>query len=110
MERVYNKLVRDNIPKIIEQDQKICFIRELDDEDYRTELYKKLEEECQEVIDSKNPEEILEELADVFEVIKTIAESENKKIDDIIEIANQKRMKYGGFDKRIFLEKTITKE
>ena len=37
---------------------------------------------------------------------KAIAELNNKKIDDVIEKANQKRLNRGGFEKRIFLEKT----
>lgn len=110
MEKIYNKLVRDNIPMIIEQDNEVAFTRLLDDNDYRIELYKKLTEECNEVIVSKNTDETLEELADILEILKSIAELENKKMDDIVEIANQKRLKRGGFEKRIFLEKTITKE
>lgn len=67
-----------------------------------------MKEECDEVIDSKNTFELLEELADLLEVIKSIAQLEDKTIDDIIEIANQKRLKRGGFEKRIFLEKTLS--
>ena len=108
MEQIYNKLVRDNIPTIIEQDNEVPFTRILNDNDYKKELYKKLKEECDEVIDSKNTFELLEELADLLEVIKSIAQLEDKTIDDIIEIANQKRLKRGGFEKRIFLEKTLS--
>ena len=67
-----------------------------------------MKEECDEVIDSKNTFELFEELADLLEVIKSIAQLEDKTIDDIIEIANQKRLKRGGFEKRIFLEKTLS--
>ena len=108
MEKIYNKLVRDNIPTIIEQDNEVPFTRILNDNDYKKELYKKLKEECDEVIDSKNTFELLEELADLLEVIKSIVQLEDKTIDDIIEIANQKRLKRGGFEKRIFLEKTLS--
>lgn len=108
MEKMYNKLVRDNIPTIIEQDNEIPFTKILNANDYKIELYKKLQEECDEVIASTNTVELLEELADVFEIIKSIAQLEDKTIDDIIEIANQKRLKRGGFEKRIFLEKTLS--
>ena len=63
-------------------------------------------EEANEVVKSSVAEETLEELADVYEVLKAIAELENKNIDDVVEIAKQKRAKRGGFEKRIFLEKT----
>ena len=106
MEKIYNKLVRDNIPSIIQEDNEIPIIRILSDVEYRQELYKKLLEESQEVINSQDTEDTLEELADVLEVLKSIAELENRNLDDVIEIANQKRLKRGGFSKKIFLEKT----
>ena len=106
MEQVFNKLVRDNIPNIIESNGEVAFTRILSDDEYRIELYKKLLEESHEVINSQGGEDTLEELADVLEVLKAIAELNNKKIDAVIEKANQKRLKRGGFEKRIFLEKT----
>ena len=106
MEQVFNKLVRDNIPNIIESNGEKAITRILGNEEYRVELYKKLLEETQEVINSQNTDDILEELADVLEILKSIAELENKNLNDIIEIANQKRLKRGGFSKKIFLEKT----
>ena len=106
MEKVFNKLVRDNIPAKIHNNGEEAVTRILDDDEYRTELYKKLLEEANEVVKSSVAEETLEELADVYEVLKAIAELENKNIDDVVEIAKQKRAKRGGFEKRIFLEKT----
>ena len=45
MKKIYNKLVRDNIPEIIEKDHKECNIRILEKEEYFVELNKKLDEE-----------------------------------------------------------------
>ena len=109
MEQIFNKLVRDNIPDKIKSNGEVAITRTLDDKEYRTELYKKLLEEANEVIDSKSTESIIEELADVLEILKSIAELENKNLDDVIDEANQKRLKRGGFEKRIFLEKTYNK-
>ena len=106
MVQIFNKLVRDNIPNIIENNGEKAITRILSDKEYRVELYKKLLEESQEVINSQDTEDILEELANVLEVLKSIAELENRNLDDVIEIANQKRLKRGGFSKKIFLEKT----
>ena len=106
MVQIFNKLVRDNIPNIIENNGEKAITRILSDKEYRVELYKKLLEESQEVINSQDTEDTLEELADVLEVLKSIAELENRNLDDVIEIANQKRLKRGGFSKKIFLEKT----
>ena len=106
MERVFNKLVRDKIPDIIASNGEESITRVLGDEEYKVELYKKLTEEVNEVIDSKTSSETLEELADVLEILSSIAKLNSKKLDDVIEIAKQKRIKRGGFEKRIFLEKT----
>ena len=110
MEQIFNKLVRDNIPNKIANNGEKAITRTLNDEEYRNELYKKLIEESQEVMHSEDSEETLEELADVLEVLKSIAELDNKNLDDIIEASNKKRLKHGGFEKKIFLEKTYSNE
>ena len=110
MEKVFNKLVRDNIPEIVTNNGEEAVTRVLDQEEYLEELLKKLFEEAQEVKDSKTSDETLEEVADVLEILKAIAELYGKKLDDVIEIARQKRLKRGGLEKRIFLEKTFKKE
>lgn len=109
MERIFNKLVRDNIPNIIESNGEKAVIKILEYDEYKNELYKKLLEEVNEVISSNNSDETIEELADVLEVLKSIAELNGKKIDDVVEVAKQKRLKRGGFEKRVFLEKTYKK-
>lgn len=43
----------------------------------------------------------------MLEVIRALANLENKELDDILEIANSKKKKRGAFEKRIFLEKVI---
>lgn len=107
MEQIYNKLVRDKIPEIIQAngENPICLI--LSDEEYKEELEKKLLEEYNEVLKTKNSNERIEELADMLEVIISLAKLEDKSLDDIIEITNTKREKRGSFDKKIFLEKVI---
>jgi len=107
MEQVYNKLVRDKIPEIIDSNGERPVIRILLDEEYKIELEKKLFEEYNEVLKSENSNERIEELADMLEVIISLAKIENKSLEDIIEIANKKRDKRGGFDKKIFLEKVL---
>ncbi len=106
MERVYNKLVRDKIPEIIEGKNETPVTRILNDDEYKLELEKKLYEEYKEVIESSG-EDRLFELADMIEVIKSLALLSGKTLEDIIELANGKRNKRGGFEKKIFLEKVI---
>ena len=105
MERKYNKLVRDKIPEIIEKNGEKPYIKILEDNEYKMELEKKLLEEYNEVLKTESSEERVEELADMIEVINSLATLENKSLEDVIKIANNKREKRGGFDKKIFLEK-----
>ena len=45
MEKIYNKLVRDNIPDIIKNNGEIPITKTLDQNDYKKELEIKLNEE-----------------------------------------------------------------
>lgn len=105
MEKVYNKLVRDNIPEIIQGNGGTPFTRILDDSEYKTELEKKLNEEYREVLGTTTSDERIEELADMLELIDALAALEGRSLDDVIEVKQQKRLKRGGFTKKIFLEK-----
>ena len=106
MERIYNKLVRDNIPEIIAANNETPVTRILNDEDYKTALEEKLKEECEEVLTSEGDERC-EELADMIEVIRSLAVLENATLEEIIKLADAKKTKRGGFDKKIFLESVI---
>ena len=102
----YNKLVRDRIPEIIAEDNREPKTRILSEEEYVTELERKLREECEEVVeagDGDSAEHRLEELGDVLEVLIALAKVDHFSLDDIIYTAEQKRKKRGGFDKRIYL-------
>lgn len=109
MERVYNKLVRDNIPDIIKNKGEEPVIRILNEKEYKIELEKKLYEEYQEVIEASGNDR-LEELADMLEVIRALAKLENNYLNDIIKIADEKNKKRGSFNDKIFLEKVIESE
>ena len=99
----YNKLVRDRIPEIIEGNGEEPITRILNDEEYRSELIKKLNEEYDEVVNASG-EDIIEELADMLEVMESIANLQNKTLDNIIKKKEKKKNKRGGFSKKIFLE------
>ena len=110
MEKVYNKLVRDNIPNIIRNNGSEPITRILNDEEYKTELEKKLYEEYNEVLSAIESNDRIEELADMLEIISALAKLENKTLNDVIEVANNKSNKRGGFEEKIFLEKVIEKD
>lgn len=110
MEKIHNKLVRDNIPDIISKDQRTPITHILDTTQYKQELEKKLLEEYHEVLSTTTSEDRLEELADMLEIISSLAALENKSLENVMNIAYAKREKNGGFEKRIYLEKVISEE
>lgn len=99
--KVYNKLVRDNIPEIIKGNGQTPYISVLDNEQYNAELKKKLCEETQEFLDSEE----IEELADIIEVVEALANVKGSSLENVLEIKEQKAAKNGKFKKRLFLEK-----
>ena len=46
----------------------------------------------------------------MLEVINYLAQLENKTLEDIIAIAQEKATKRGGFSKKIYLERVLKKE
>lgn len=45
----------------------------------------------------------------MLEIIKALANLQGKTLEDVIEIADQKNTKRGGFEKKVFLEKVLEK-
>lgn len=103
--QVYNKLVRDNIPDIIESNGEKAIYHILSDEEYWNNLLKKDSEELEEVRYASSREEIKEKLSNKLEIIRTMAIYCGFTLDDIIEEANIKKEKEGGFSKRLLLER-----
>lgn len=98
--KVYNKLVRDKIPEIIENSGKTCTVETLPDEKYTAMLDAKLNEELAEYQESKS----LEELADLLEVIRAVTVARGYSLEDLERVRAEKAAKRGGFEKRILLK------
>ena len=104
--QVYNKLVRDNIDDIINSNGKNEFAvtRILSNEEYKSELLKKLNEEFNELVNALNSdikEDIIEESADLIEVIRALNDD---NLELVMQKLEDKRTKKGGFVKRKYLE------
>lgn len=100
---IYNKLVRDNIPEIIQKQGETPHIRILEDGEYLRCLEAKLDEEVGEYHRDKTKEE----LADILEVAFALAAAQGCSREELLEIYRKKHHARGGFEKRIFL---ISKE
>lgn len=100
---IYNKLVRDRIPEVIENTGKSFSTRILDEKEYHSELRKKMHEELKEYEETVNNEDALEELADLLELIHAAASVHGATYSQLEEIRKKKAGKRGGFNERIFL-------
>lgn len=94
----YNKLVRDNIPEILDKKGVSYEKRIASLDEYKTELIKKLGEEVAEFSEAGDQEE-LADVMEVIEALKTLAE-----YSTVESLRQEKREKRGGFDKRIILK------
>jgi len=102
----YNKLIRDRIPEIIKKAGEAPQVRVLDEEEYISEIKKKILEEAKELVEAKNKKEVINEIIDIQELIDSlIAEIGLSKLE-VWELQRRKNKKRGGFKKRLFLIKT----
>lgn len=99
MGRIYEKLVRDNIPAIIEAQGEIPLIRVLNDEEYIRLLDEKLREEMEEYLEDGS----MEEMADLMEVAQAIILARGYTLEEVEEIRKAKALKNGSFEKRVYL-------
>lgn len=99
----FNKLVRDKIPAIIEANGEKPVYRVLEDDDeYLAALLEKDREEGRELAQDPN----LDELADKLAVLYAIAKLRGYSPQQIEQARFEKEAKRGGFEERIFLERT----
>jgi predicted house-cleaning noncanonical NTP pyrophosphatase (MazG superfamily) len=98
------KLVRDGIPSIIRSAGRVADVRALDTEDFRAALGDKLVEEVAELRAAGDADAVIEEAADVLEVLLAIVAEHGATLDGIVDIARRKRVERGGFAMRVWLE------
>lgn len=96
---IYNKLVQNMSPEIIEVSGKTCETEILSDERFRRMLDKKLDEELSEYHQEQN----IEELADLLEVLYATAKAKGYSIEELEQVRIEKQKARGGFDEKILL-------
>ena len=99
MIKTYHQLVRDKIPEIIRSKGGQAQIRTLSDDEYRTYLEAKLDEEVEEY----HKDHSAEELADILEVVYALAEANGISRETLMEVYRKKHDERGGFRERILL-------
>ena len=96
---IYNKLVRDKIPQIIEQNGGKATFRQLLPEEYVHYLEIKLDEEVGEYHHDKT----VEELADILEVIYALANAHGVSKEEFMAVYQEKHDRRGGFEEKLLL-------
>ena len=104
MEKMYNKLVRDKIPLKIKLNGETPKYHTLSVEEFREAIKVKLLEEVNELLKATTKDEMIEELADIMEVIEWVRKTEEITEYDVLKMKHNKYLKNGGFFERIFLE------
>lgn len=102
------KLIRDRLPDIMRAKGIVVDERILDQEEFVLRLKDKLLEEADEVHECQNVEDLIEELADVLEVIQSIAKATGLSMQQIEHKRLEKLQERGGFDGKIYCNYTET--
>ena len=100
---IYNKLVRDRIPEIIEKAGKTYTSRILTQDEYIEALRKKSHEELEEYMNASDNDSALEELADLLKIIHALAEAHGSTAEEVEKIRVKKAKERGNFKEKIFL-------
>jgi predicted house-cleaning noncanonical NTP pyrophosphatase (MazG superfamily) len=97
-------LVRDKMPKRLAKLGVYVESHSLHPKDQIDHLKLKLQEEVDEIIEAVTPKDIKEEIADVLEVLYSIAKYYNLQIDHLEKKRLQKQGERGGYSKGLFVE------
>lgn len=100
------KLVRDKIPSQIFENGECVRYGKLTAEARLRALKDKLIEEVYEVADSMGRQSMIEELADVLEVVTQLTEELDVSLCDIQKVQSKKKAKRGGFSEGLVLVET----
>src|SRR6266542_774708 len=97
-------LVRDKMPKRLEKLGVFVEGYPLNSKDLLNHLKLKLQDEVEEVLSAATAKDIKEEIADVLEVLYSIAKYYGLQIDHLEKKRLQKQAERGGFTKGLFVE------
>lgn len=101
-----HKLVRDKIPVIIENSDKVCITEPLSNRDYLYMIDAKLDEE----LEAYHKDQNIEELADLMEVIYAAAIARGYTLEQLEQVRAEKAAKRGAFAEKILLKEVYERK
>lgn len=104
MEKIYyNKLCRDKIPNIIAEKGFECEVREVDHDEYKREIIRKVFEEASGVSNHTGRESLLKEIADLVITLDAVTKEfgiTDEELDTAVEKSIEEK---GGYEDRLYL-------
>lgn len=99
---VVNKLIRDNMIEFQTKQGVVLHERILDTAEFNQRIHEKLIEEAHEVIEARTRQDLIEELADLTEVMHAIMTHHKILLTEVEQTRLKKHAERGGFEKKIF--------
>ncbi len=104
MEKIYyNKLCRDKVPDIIHSKGFECEVREVDHDEYKREIVRKVYEEASGVSNHLGRESLLKELADLVVTLDAVTKEfgiSDEELDAAVEKSIEDK---GGYEDMLYL-------
>lgn len=97
-----DKLIRDKIPDFLNSRDIQFSKRVMEQDEFIQRLKNKLMEESKEVVDASSQDELVEEIADVLEVLHTLLKVNNLTLKNAEQKRIEKHKKSGGFENRFY--------
>lgn len=105
MRKDYSKLIRDLVPKKLDNKGIKYGVHIADNEEYKRKLREKLIEEAEEILEA-DENELLEEMADLAEVFEAILKAYGIPEEALTKARQEKNESRGAFNEKLILDWT----
>lgn len=100
----YNKLIRDNVPDMINAKHEKCEVRRITDmQEFQQELFKKIKEEATSLSMTRTKEEFLDEYSDLMVVLETIIQQLGVPHEEVMAVRSENLLRKGRYKHQNFL-------
>ena len=99
----YNKLCRDKIPDIITDKGFECDVREVDHDEFKREIVRKVQEEASGVSNHLGKESLIKELADLVITIDAVKKEFAISDDDLTQAVERSIEEKGGYMDMLYI-------